>query len=111
MSNSDDEAIAFLVGLGVLTLVGIGVYQLLKSIGSDEAGEVIPAARVPSIATTYRSYSNRSYAKCDKHGEHSEQCKASGGHENSNRCIECNGGIGDSSNRWCKTCEDDWFYD
>jgi hypothetical protein len=53
---------------------------------------------------------NRVYAPCRRHGLNSEQCLAdSGWHDSENRCIECNGGIGDSSDRWCQSCQD--YYD
>jgi hypothetical protein len=110
MSDSDDDPIAFLIGLGVLALAGIGMYKLLKSFDSYQAGEVIPAAQVPSVATSYSSSGNYSYAYCYIHGD-SEQCQATDvWHKSSDRCIECNGGIGDKSGRWCKSCDDDWHH-
>jgi hypothetical protein len=51
----------------------------------------------------------RVYAPCQIHGLQSEQCLAdSGWHSTRNRCMKCNGGVGDSSDRWCKSCQDDY---
>lgn len=76
--DADDDAIAVLVGLGILAFVGIGVLAVLKEIGSHEPGEVISAKEASGLKSYTHAYtSSRSlyYSSDDcPHGDSAEQC-------------------------------------
>ena len=125
----DNDKIALLVKLGILGFVVAGVYELIKNVGSHKAGQRMTEKAI--LAEADRLHTEwlreeaekaaqessrrvnesvqRVYAYCERHGEQSEQCLAdSGWHSKENRCMKCNGGVGDSSGRWCQSCQDDY---
>jgi hypothetical protein len=110
--NTDDDAIAILVGMGILAFVGVGLLVVLKAIGSYEPGELVSTKDASSLKSEISIYlpSRSSYYSNDDclHGEDSEQCPYNY-HQGSNRCVECNGGWGDSVVSQCKACLDYWY--
>jgi hypothetical protein len=106
MDNSDeDETILALISLGILAVAGIGLLKVLKSIGSYRTGEVVSTTQATTLPIPDRERT-RKYGHCPIHGAESEQCQDDFHYDKSNRCMECNGGVGDEFDRWCENC--DW---
>jgi len=62
MAQNDEDALAVLLGLGVLAIVGVGVYKVLKAISGYEKNEIIDTHQATEIASaipsTYTSSSS-----------------------------------------------------
>jgi len=127
MSNDDSDIsdIAGLIAVGVLVVVGVGIYQILKNIGSFEAGQEIGEDEAKTLAkhnewlTEYQSrlrwearmreeealYAD---AYCEKCGRVTPRCRATDHDTGGSRCMECSGGVGDERARWCERCNTAW---
>ena len=101
----DDDGIDLLIGAGALVLVGVGVYKVLKAVGSYKTEQIISTPQARTIST-YIPQSNiqRVYAYCSECGRETEQCQYEY-HDGSNRCMNCNDGLGIEYRRSCMQCQ------
>ena len=99
-NNQSNDATAFLVGLGILALVGAGVYKIIKVVAQYEEAVLLDQQQALQLAQAY-VYIRQ--PNCDRHGSDAELCNSC------KQCIECRGGIGDAANRWCNECDDDFY--
>lgn len=116
MSNKQDDAVSTLIGLGIITAIGYGVYKIVKSTKSYKEGQRIEVNQIDKIASdvltqsSSSSYqdsvydSSKKYAHCTICQKDTEQCQYSW-HRGDNRCIECNGGKGYTNE--CNECYHD----
>jgi hypothetical protein len=65
MPQNDDDALSILLGLGILTLVGVGAYKVLKAIAGYEKNEVINTQQATEIAAVIPQTYTPSYADDD----------------------------------------------
>lgn len=99
MADDDLDGGSILVGLGLLALVGVGVYKVLKSIAEYEESQLINQQQAATLAERLERI--RNYVpppNCDIHGQDAELCYFCKG------CMECIGKWISSSNL-CKNCE------
>jgi hypothetical protein len=99
VADDDLDAGAILVGLGILALVGVGVYKVLKSVAEYEEAQLInqqQAAQLAERLERIRSY--KPPPNCEIHGDDAELCYFCKG------CMECIGKWISYSNL-CKNCE------
>jgi hypothetical protein len=97
VENNDDDAIAVLIGLGVLAVVGVGVFKVLKAIAEYQPREIINETQAADLASIY-SGTYESSPNCEIHGEDAQLCA------NCHGCIEC---IGRDDFEFCINC----YYD
>jgi hypothetical protein len=103
MPNDDDiDGIALLIGLGIIAVVGVGLLHILAAIDDYEPGETINESQASQLAAAYKLPPSKPQIRGCTHGDDTELCRECG------KCISCNGGIGDSKNRWCLYCEHWW---
>jgi hypothetical protein len=123
MNKDKRHIVSTLVSAGVIAAGVYGAYRVLKSFSSYQAGQRISEAEILAEYDVWLAdyerrqakqkrateLAKRKYGHCVVHGEHSEQCQADvTWHGHKNRCMKCNGGVGDKSARWCQSCEDDY---
>ena len=111
-------AVTVLLGAAGIGYVAKSIHEANEQKRLDEFVELELAEYHQSLAEeaerkkeeSQRRFEERKvYAFSEIHGERCEQCQAdSSWHGHENRCMKCNGGIGDSSGRWCKSCQDDY---
>ncbi len=51
----DDDGIDLLIGAGVLVLVGVGVYKVLKAVGSYKAEQIISTPKQQPSQRTFHN--------------------------------------------------------
>jgi len=103
--TDDNDEIHSLIAAGVLVLVGVGVYKVLKTIGSYKAEQMISTPQAKSLSTYIpQSDIQRVYAYCSTCGKETEQCQYEY-HYGSNRCMNCNDGLGIEYFRSCMQCQ------
>jgi hypothetical protein len=102
-NNKDDVALGLTILAGTALLGYVG-YKALKAIGEYEqalVAEQLAEQRRASIQTAIENYIPP--PNCHKHGQDAELCKSC------HKCMVCRGGVGDTGNRWCKVCDDDFY--
>lgn len=104
MADDELDGAAVLIGLGLLALVGVGMYKVLKSIVEYEENEIINKQQAVQLASTYTS-NYTSSLNCRIHPD-GGICMRQGCYD----CLECKG-IGDDVARWCKPCQEAWEAD
>lgn len=99
MADEDLDGGAILVGLGLLALVGVGVYKVLKSVAEYEEAQLINQQQAAALAERLERI--RSYEpspNCEIHGMDADLC------ENCHGCMEC---LGRDDYQFCVNC----YYD
>src|SRR5262245_57462343 len=103
--TDDNDEIDLLIGAGVLLLVGVGVYKVLKTSGSYKAKEKISWPQAKSLSTYIPQYDVEPiYAYCSTCIRETEQCQYEY-HYGENRCMNCNDGLGIAYCRSCMVCQ------
>jgi hypothetical protein len=119
MKDEQHPILDTLIVGGILYVIGRGAYEILKNIGSYKAGQRISEEEAIKLAGNFGTLPDtgrqvrevkRIVLFCDKCQKETEQCQSRLYHTHSpNRCIPCNGGIGDKRNRWCEICDQDCY--
>lgn len=100
----DDDGIDLLIGAGILVLVGVGVYKVLKAIGSYEADEIVSTPQAKTLSTyILRGDIEPVYTYCFACGRETEQCQYEY-HYGDSKCMNCNYGLGYAYDRSCMQC-------
>jgi hypothetical protein len=99
MADEELDGGAILVGLGLLALVGVGVYKVLKSVAEYEEAQLISQQQAAALAE--RMERIRNYVpepNCTIHGADADLCYFC------KRCLECVGQWSSYSNL-CRNCD------
>jgi hypothetical protein len=101
MSNNNDDAIAALVGAGIIVIVGYRLYKFLQQFGEYEIGETVTRKEAAALSSYVYS------AGYEKRCPHDDPVLCSSCRE----CIECSGGEGDLSDPSERLCYSCGYYD
>jgi len=101
MPNNNDDAIAALVGAGIIILTGYGIYKFLQQFGEHEIGETITRKQAAILSTVGH------LSPHDKYCAHDDPVLCSWCRD----CIECSGGEGDMSEPSERLCYSCGYYD
>lgn len=102
MSNNNSDGIDILIGLGLIAVVGSGIYVVLKAIAEYEENERLSRQQALQLASSYSSSSSSSYERkpnCEIHGMDADLC------DNCHGCMEC---LGRDDDQFCVNC---WYDD
>lgn len=96
-NDNNDDAIEILIGLGVLTVVGIGVFKVVKAMAGYRPNQTISKPQAVKLASTYTS-SYQPSPNCVIHGEDADLCE---------NCHGCMDSLGRDDDQFSVNC----YYD